>query len=163
MENIVNVTFKDLPNLRRKYQKVTVNPTFLDANGVNVKGIASEDKVFRYSEDKVRKLQGAYSEPARTAQLPVERGSWQQLSEETAKQRILDGGSLLVVGAPGVGKTFWVRELVAKLREKGLNVDIVSNTHSAVQNFGEGAVTADHWVRRHVRKHPNVMCWLWTK
>ena len=105
VENIVNVTFKDLPNLRRKYQKVTVNQTFLDANGVYVKGTASEDKVFRYSEDKVRKLQGAYSEPARTAQLPVERGCWQQLSEETAKQRILDGGSLLVLGAPGVGKT----------------------------------------------------------
>ena len=79
-------------------------------------------------------MQGAYSEPSRTSQLPVARGSWQQLSEETAKQRILDGGSLLVIGAPGVGKTFWVRELVAKLREKGLNVDIVSKTHSAVQN-----------------------------
>ncbi len=45
VENIANVTFKDLPNLRRKYQKVTVNQTFLDANGVNVKGISSEDKV----------------------------------------------------------------------------------------------------------------------
>ena len=100
VENIGNVTFKDLPNLRRKYQKVSVNQTFLDANGVHVKGIASDDKAFRFSEDKVRKLQGAYSEPARTAR------SWQQLSEQTAKQRILDGGSLLVIGAPGVGKTF---------------------------------------------------------
>ena len=44
-----------------------------------------------------------------------------------------------------------MRELVAKLREKGMNVDIVSKTHAAVQNFGEGAVTADHWVRRHAR------------
>ena len=89
VENIVNVTFKDLSNLRRKYHKVTVNQTFLDVTGVNVKGIASEDKVFRYSEDKVRKLQGAYSEPTRTAQLPLERGSWQKLSEETAKQRMV--------------------------------------------------------------------------
>ena len=119
MENIGNVAFKDLPNLRRKYQKVAVNQTFLDANGVNVKGIASEDKFFKYSEDNVRKLQAAYSEHSRTAQIPVARGSWQQLSEKTAKQRILDGGSLLVLGAPGVGKTWWVRELVAKLREKG--------------------------------------------
>ena len=96
-------------------------------------------------------MQGAYSEPARTTQLPVERGSWQQLSEQTAKKRILDGGSLLVVGAPGIGKTFWVRELVAELRDKGLKVDIVSKTHSAVQNFWEGAITADPWVRRQVR------------
>ena len=58
---------------------------------------------------------------------------------------------MLIQGPPGCGKTFWVRELVAKLREKGQNVDIVSKTHAAVQNFGEGAVTADHWVRRHVR------------
>ena len=59
VENIANVTFKDLPNLRRTYQNLTVNQTFLDANGVNIKGIVSEDKAFRYSEDKVRKLQGA--------------------------------------------------------------------------------------------------------
>ena len=44
-----------------------------------------------------------------------------------------------------------MRELVAKLREKGQSVDIVRKTHAAVQNFGEGAVTVDHWVRRHVR------------
>ncbi len=162
VENIANVTFKDLPNLRRKYQKVTVNQTFLDANGVHVKGIESEDKVFKFypgGEDNVRKLQGAYSEPSRTAQIPVARGSWQQLSEETAKQRILDGGSLLVLGAPGGGKTWWARELVTKLREKGQNVDIVSKTHAAVQNFGEGAVTADHWARRHVRNGaPDAIC-----
>jgi hypothetical protein len=30
-------------------------------------------------------------------------------------------------------------------------VDIISKTHAAVQNFGEGAVTADHWSIRHVK------------
>ena len=44
-----------------------------------------------------------------------------------------------------------MRELVVEFCENGLSVDIISKTHSAVQNFGEGAVTADHWVRRHVR------------
>jgi len=30
-------------------------------------------------------------------------------------------------------------------------VDIVAKTHAAVQNFGLGAVTLDHYVRRHIR------------
>ena len=54
VENIANVSFKDLPKLRRKYQKVNHNQTFLDA-GTNVKGSTSDEKVFRYSEDNVKK------------------------------------------------------------------------------------------------------------
>ena len=54
-------------------------------------------------------------------------------------------------GSPGTGKTFFVRALVQKLRENGKSVDIISKTHAAVQNFGEGAATADHWVGRHIR------------
>lgn len=106
VENIANVTFKDLPNLRRKYQKLNHNQTFLDANGTNIKGIASENKVFRYSEEEVKKLQGAYSEPVRSAELPAERGGWQQLSKEAADQRVLNGGALLIQGPPGCGTTF---------------------------------------------------------
>ena len=150
VENIANVSFKDLPNLRRKYQKVNHNQTFLDA-GTNVKGSASEDKVFRYSEENVRMLQGTYSEPARSADAPTSRGEWRQLSKEGAEQHLLSGGSLLCQGPPGCGKTFFVRNLVQQLREKGTSVDIISKTHAAVQNFGENAVTADHWVRRHIR------------
>ena len=97
---------------------------------------------------KVKKLEGTYSEPARTTDAPTNRGEWQQLSKESAGEYVLNGGSLLVQGAPGTGKTFFVRRLVQQLREKGKSVDIISKTHAAVQNFGEGAVTADHWVRR---------------
>jgi hypothetical protein len=156
VENIANVSFKDLPNLRRKYQKVNHNQTFLDA-GTNVKGSTSGEKVFRYSEDKVKQLQGTYSEPTRCTEAPTIQGTWQQLSNESAdsadsaEEHVLNGGSLLVQGSPGTGKTYFVRTLVSKLREKGKSVDIISKTHAAVQNFGEGAVTADHWVRRHIR------------
>ena len=56
----------------------------------------------------------------------------------------------MVEGAPGTGKTFWAS--VADLRKSGLRVDIVAKTHLSVQNFGEGAVTADHWVRKYIRR-----------
>ena len=45
VENISNVTFNDLPNMRRKYQRITLNQTFLDA-GSDVRGNSSSDKVF---------------------------------------------------------------------------------------------------------------------
>jgi hypothetical protein len=41
---------------------------------------------------------------------------------------------------------------VQQLRASGKTVDIVAKTHVACQNFGEGAVTADHWVRKNVQR-----------
>ena len=64
----------------------------------------------------------------------------------------------MVQGAPGVGKTFHVRELVKALRASGKRVDVISKTHASVSNFDEGAVTADHYVRRHVRSGGCVNC-----
>ena len=66
-------------------------------------------------------------------------------------QAMLDGEGLLIVGAPGTGKTHWLRNAVASLRQAGKRVDIVAKTHAAVQNINSGAHTADHWVRKHVR------------
>ena len=40
---------------------------------------------------------------------------------------------------------------MTKLRERGEVVHLISKTHSAVQNLGAGAKTADHWVRKYVR------------
>ena len=37
------------------------------------------------------------------------------------------------------------------LRESGLTVHVACKSHAATQNVGCGAVTLDHWVRRHVR------------
>ena len=63
----------------------------------------------------------------------------------------MKGESLLILGSPGVGKTFFLRQLIVKLREAGKKVDAVAKTHVAVSNLGCDAVTCDHWVRRHVR------------
>jgi hypothetical protein len=66
------------------------------------------------------------------------------------QQHILDGGSCLVLGAPGTGKTYFVRGLVKELR-KTRRVDVIAKCHASARNFGEGCVTADHWVRKSVR------------
>ena len=63
----------------------------------------------------------------------------------------LAGNSLLLTGLPGTGKTHLARTIVARLREQGEAVRLVSKTHCSAQNLGLGAQTADHWVRRYVR------------
>ena len=40
---------------------------------------------------------------------------------------------------------------MTKLRERGEVAHLISKTHSAVQNLGAGAKTADHWARKYVR------------
>ena len=64
----------------------------------------------------------------------------------------LPGGQLPAAhGLPGTGKMHLARTIVARLREQGEAVHLVSKTHCSAQNLGLGAQTADHWVRRHVR------------
>lgn len=76
---------------------------------------------------------------------------WKDVSKEEALELMLEGKGLLVVGSPGTGKTHWLRNAIASLRQSGKKVEIVAKTHAAVQNIGCEAKTADHWVRKHVR------------
>jgi len=54
---------------------------------------------------------------------------------------MLEGKGLLVVGSPGTGKTHWLRNAIASLRQSGKRVEIVAKTHAAVQNIGCEAKT----------------------
>ena len=99
--------------------------------------------------------------------------AWEDVGEAEARERALAGKSLLVLGSPGVGKTFWVRELVKELRTRH-RVDVICKCHASARNFGENAVTADHWVRKTIRNGrcpcktlvieeiSQISCYLWS-
>jgi hypothetical protein len=113
-------------------------------------GCDSEDLVFRFETD-ATDLQGNYKVPSRSCDAPASLQNWRDLNQDEATDKVMKGESLLILGSPGVGKTFFLRQLIVKLIEAGKRVDAVAKTHVAVQNLGCDAVTADHWVRRHVR------------
>ena len=51
----------------------------------------------------------------------------------------LAGNSLLLTGLPGTGKTHLAQTIVARLREQGEAVHLVSKTHCSAQNLKWGA------------------------
>ena len=114
-----------------------------------IRGVESTELVFRY--DETRPLSGEYITPRIAAERPEIPTDWTDLAPEAAEAHVLAGGNLAVFGLAGTGKTFWAKQLVAKLRDT-MRVDIVAKTHIACQNFGDGAVTADHWVRKYARR-----------
>ena len=79
--------------------------------------------------------------------------SWASLDESGAEAHVLGGGSLAVTGYGGTGKSFWARGVVQKLKDLyGKHVQIIAKTHVACANFGMGAMTADHWAIKYVKK-----------
>ena len=151
LQAIANTTFEDLPHLRAKYEKLPPGQQQLDARCAMAGRKGDADNVFRFAQGEgVRLLEGTYKEPSVCAPEPVPVPPWRYLSEEEALRAAEEEG-LFVEGQPGTGKTTWVRQLVVRLRETGHTVDICAKTHSAVQNFGCGAATLDHYVRKHIR------------
>ena len=65
---------------------------------------------------------------------------WQELNEEEAKEAAKCAG-FLVCGRPGVGKSFWVCELVAQLWAEGKTVNYVTKQRGAsiicLADFGQ--------------------------
>lgn len=150
------VRYDQLHTLRRDHERQS-DPTqeFLNAH-VEMTPLTSSGPVFRFS-DVGQPLAGKYK-PSRDVTPPTPICPSRDLSETDARSAMLDGQSLLVSGAPGTGKTYYVRELAKSLREQGKRVDIIAKTHASVQKFGEGAQTADHWVRQRVRTGGGVQC-----
>ena len=154
---IEELRFNQLHTLRRD-RELCSEPSqqFLNCR-VEMTPLTSSDPVFRFS-DVGTPLQGRYQKPRREVPPPTLLPHWRDLTVDEARTCLAEGHSLLVVGAPGSGKSHWVREHVRELRKSGKRVDVVAKTHAAVQNFGEGAQTADHWVRQRVRNGGAVSC-----
>ncbi|CAE8637016.1 unnamed protein product [Polarella glacialis] len=70
---------------------------------------------------------------------------------EAAVVAVMRGQGLLLLGAPGVGKTHLLRDIIVSLKEAGRRVDYIAKAHMATKNLGSDVTTADSWVRRHVR------------
>jgi Cdc6-like AAA superfamily ATPase len=124
--------------------------TFLDSY-CEIKPSTHTGLAFRIGEGKP--LRGEhYKTPWREAERPTPLEPRRDLTVDEAMEAAMQGRGLLVLGAPGTGKTHWVRGVVAALRQAGRRVDCIAKTHVAVHNLAvEGACTADYWVRKHVR------------
>jgi hypothetical protein len=79
---------------------------------------------------------------------PTTHPEYEDLSQEEATRRVVNGDALLVLGLAGTGKSHYARDLVSRLRAQGLKVECMAKTHVAAQRIQ--GVTCDHWVRRHV-------------
>ena len=101
-----------------------------------------------YRVEETKPLLGSSRAPRMEAERPKQR-RWNGVDDPV--NHCLAGNSLLLTGLPGTGKTYLARTIVARLREQGEAVHLVSKTHCSAQNLGLGAQTADHWVRRYVR------------
>ena len=69
-----------------------------------------------------------------------------------AEAHMLRGGSCLVTGLAGTGKSTLIRAVVAELEAKGKRVKIIAKTHNAALVAGAGADTADHFAYQHIRE-----------
>ena len=88
--------------------------------------------------------------------------TWKNLNvEEAENQVIVKRQSLLVLGAPGTGKTTYLQGITERLMSLGLKVDIISKTHCASARAGQGGRTADYWIRRHIINGDCTTDYLW--
>ncbi|CAE7578756.1 unnamed protein product, partial [Symbiodinium necroappetens] len=106
-----------------------------------------------YRVEDVKPLKGLFREPRLADHVVPPELQWTDIPDPLT--HCLAGGSLLLTGLPRTGKTYLARRIVAALREQGQAVHLVAKTHCAAQNMGQGARTADHWLRKYVR-HGNV-------
>ena len=139
------VVFQDLP---KKFQGLV--------DGLVRQKHADGTPVYRCEE--VKGLEGQYRIPRIEAECMCNIDTWKVAKDPVL--HCLEGGSLLLTGYPGTGKTYLARQIVTALREEGYKVKIITKTHSSVQNFGMQAETADHWVRSTVRNGYCNIDWL---
>ena len=76
------------------------------------------------------------------------------MSQEEAREHVLNANSVMVEGLPGVGKSYWVAGLCRELEDQGKRLYVLAKTHASCANFNAHllkancfkvrAITADH-------------------
>ena len=157
--SVGDVRFRDLSSLRARFEPAP-GMRRLDERAL-ITHNPSEEKVFRCAPaQEIDRMCTNPELPRRAAPTPETLSLvWRELTEQEAEARVFDGGSLLVLGIAGVGKTHFLRGIVERLRAMGKSVDVISKTHSAARRAG--GTTADHWVRRHVLHGACTCDYLW--
>jgi energy-coupling factor transporter ATP-binding protein EcfA2 len=116
--------------------------------------IASDECVYRINDMEERDAMISRPELPKRAEWNVEVVSleWRDLCPEDARAHILGGGSCLISGPAGSGKSTLVRSIIEELK-KTKSVALISKTHVAADNMSIpdlAGVTADAWTRRHI-------------
>ena len=79
------------------------------------RGKAKVFRAERIQDDAVTVLQGAHKLPTTSAEPPIPSQSWTYMDKEEAKRRVLeDGQSVYISGIAGVGKNYYMKELVGR-------------------------------------------------
>ena len=154
-EAVEGVRYCDLHTLAREGGQKTL----LDQHGLFPR--EGTEPVFRFRTEGTR-LKGRFRTPRRVACPPG--GVISQttaLSQEEAREHLLQGHSLMVEGLPGVGKSYWVAGLCKELEDQDKRLCVIAKTHASVANFNSHliangaktrAITADHWANAFVRR-----------
>ena len=118
-----------------------------------IRGRVSDKQVFKVNTPRAgHHLRGDHRMGAvsRNLEFTYRQPQWKTLNIEEARQMALAGESLLVCGLAGVGKSHFIRDLVAELEEKGRRVVTIAKTHNAA--LVAGGDTADHFAWKHIRE-----------
>ena len=153
-KEIADLRYCDLHSLRDRLEPAPKRQRRLDDNGVDLVPIASDEPVYRINDmqesDKMRTRPELPSRQPWDVSAPVL--EWTELSPEDARAHVMGGGSLLLEGAAGSGKSFFARGCLEELRKSKPCV-LLSKTHVAAQNMSAPELvgqTCDGWTRRHV-------------
>ena len=160
---LTGITFADLPRLEEYTQQaLSGDPTEPGQKKLRTPTLhpittihPSEETVFRVEAPQARQhLRGTFSAQkcARNWQLALGSSAWLELSrQEDALAHVLRGGSLLVQGIAGTGKTHTIRQtLLPALEKQGKRIVTIAKTHVAAAVAG--GATVDHFAWRFVRE-----------
>ena len=140
------MTFEDVARVREVFE----GPNQRRLNQYHTPAAqTSKEKVFRVQNAVEKDLMLMNPQhPRRQVSYTPPDLTWRDVTEEEAERIVVNGGSLLVLGVAGCGKTFLCSKLVEALRALGKRVDVIAKTHTAaVRAKGD---TADFDVRRRV-------------